>query len=216
MRNDSTLRLGPPHRSPTDGWLGTPELPAYRAGNVIARLDDLPGVDHDHLYFDLLLLDPAGQLQDNLSGPCGALERHESPEARSRFVRVVAELVRHAPSDDRGLTAAVPALTLVRERGVQTDRLVLAAQLLDDACEERAVIASLSHLLALSLGVDEATRTMADVVAKLGPDAAPINAAGLEAQVAHVVQTVGKLRARRYLRETIPFEMVASAEMLGV
>jgi len=58
---------------PLDGWLGTRELPGYRAGNVVAKLADLPQVDPDHLYFDLLLLDAKGQLRDNHSGPCHAL-----------------------------------------------------------------------------------------------------------------------------------------------
>ena len=75
MRNESALRRAPPHRPSTDGWLGTHELPGYRAGNVVARLDDLPEVDPHHLYFDLLLLDAAGHTQDNHSGPCFALAR---------------------------------------------------------------------------------------------------------------------------------------------
>ena len=62
MRNAPTLRL-----PPTDGWVGTPELPGSGVGNVIAKLDDLPLVDPDHLYFDLLLLDADGHTQDNHS-----------------------------------------------------------------------------------------------------------------------------------------------------
>lgn len=237
MRNDPPLRRAPPHRSPTDGWLGTRELPGYRAGNIVAKLDDLPEVDPDHLYFDLLLLDAGGHVEDNHSGPCYALARQRSLDDRSRFVRVVAELVRHAPGDARGLSAIGQALTLIRERGVEVDRLVLAAQLLDDVCSESAVVASLNHLLELSLGADEAPRAMCDVVVGLartsGFDAldadaqqAPaadfdsrvsrINNSGLAAQVSYIVRTTGKARARHYLRKVTDFELVPKPEMFGV
>jgi hypothetical protein len=239
MRNDPTLRPGPRHRSPTDGWLGTRELPGYRAGNVVAKLDDLPEVDSDHLYFDLLLLDAGGHTQDNHSGPCYALAREHPLDDRSRFVRVVAELVCHAPSDSHGLTALGRALTFIRERGVEADRLIAAAQLLDEACSERAVTESLNHVLELALGEEEARRTMCDVVLGLarnsgfGPfDADPassqvaapdfdsrvsdINNSGLAMQVFYVVRTIGKTRARRYLREVTDFEMVPKAEMFGI
>lgn len=237
MRNDPALRLAPPHRSTTDGWLGTRELPGYRAGNVVAKLDDLPKVDPDHLYFDLLLLDAGGQLQDNHSGPCHALARQQSLDERSRFVRVVAELVRHAPNDSRGLAAIGQVLTFIRERGVEVHRLVLAAQLLDDACSECAVVASLNHLLELSLGAEEAPRAMDDVVEKLARTSgfgsldadvpqrravdfdsrlSRINGSGLAAQVSFVVRIVGKARARRYLREVTDFEMVPTPDMFGV
>jgi hypothetical protein len=43
---------------------------------------------------------------------------------------VVAELVRHAPSEDRGLSAIGQALTYIRSGGVDSDSLILAAQLL--------------------------------------------------------------------------------------
>ena len=239
MRSETTLRADPPHQSVTDGWLGTRELPGYRAGNVVARLADLPEVDPQHLYFDLLLLDAGGQTQDNHSGPCYALARQQSLDERSRFVRVVAELVRHAPSDARGLTAIGKALTFIRERGVELDRLIAAAQLLDEACSERAVTESLNHVLELSLGLDEARRTMCDVVTDLArtsgfglldetaaspPQTTPdfdsrvsgINESGLATQVSYVVRTVGKARARHYLREVTYFEMVPKPEMFGV
>jgi hypothetical protein len=237
MRNDPTLRLGARHRSPTDGWLGTRELPGYRAGNVIARLDDLPQVDPDHLYFDLLLLDAGGQLQGTHSGPCYALARQRSFDERSRFVRVVAELVRHAPGDAGGLSGMGQVLSFIRQSGVEIDRLVLAARLLDAVCSERAVIESLNHLLELSLGAEEASREMCGVVSKLAcesgfasldtpgapaPDAdfesgvSRINGAGLPAQVSYVVRTIGKARARRYLRELIDFALVPTPEMFGV
>jgi hypothetical protein len=222
MRNDPTLRLSPPHRSPTDGWLGTRELPGYRAGNVVAMLDDLPEVDPHHLYFDLLLLDASGRIQDNHSGPCYALAHQHSLDERSRFVRMVAELVRHAPGDAPSLAAIGQALTFIRERGVEFDRLIAAAQLLDDVCSERAVAESLNHVLELSMGEDEARRAMCDVVVGLarssGVDSAvsDINDSGLAEQVSYVVRTVGKTRARHYLREVTDFEMVPKPDMFGV
>jgi hypothetical protein len=240
MRNDPTLRLSASHRSPTDGWLGTLELPGYRAGNVVARLDDLPEVDPHHLYFDLLLLDAGGHTQDNHSGPCYALAREHSIDERSRFVRVVAELVRHAPSDTRGLSAIGQALRFIRERGVETDLLIAAAQLLDDVCSEHAVTASLNQMLELSLGEEEARRTMCDVVVDLARTSgfghldtpltpiaqaldgdfdscvSGINNSGLAVQVSYVVRTVGKTRARHYLREITDFEMVPKPDMFGV
>ena len=239
MCNDPTLRMSSPHRSPTDGWLGTRELPGYRAGNVVVMLDDLPEVDSHHLYFDLLLLDAGGRIQDNHSGPCYALARQRSLDERSRFVRVVAELVRHAPGDARGLAAIGQVLIFIREHGVERDRLIAAAQLLDDVCSERAVADSLNHVLELSVGEEEARRAMCDVVVGLartsgfgpldtdpaGPQpAAPdfdsrvsgINNSGLAMQVSYVVRTVGKTRARHYLREVTDLEMVPKPDMFGV
>jgi hypothetical protein len=237
MRNHPALRPPEPHRSSTDGWLGTRELPGYRAGNIVARLGHLPEVDPDHLYFDLLLLDAGGRVEDSHSGPCHALARQCSLDERSRFVRVVAELVRHAPDYERGLSAIGQALTFIRERGVEPDRLVVAAQLLDAACSESAVVASLEHLLGLSLGAEEAPRTMCDVVVELarrsGFDAldadspqAPaadfdsrvscINNSGLAVQVSYVVRTMGKTRARHYLRKVTDFELIPKPDMFGV
>lgn len=163
-----TLHLS--RRLPTDGWVGTRELPGYRAGCVVVKLDDLPEVDPDHLYFDLLLLDGGGQPQQTHSGPCQALARAEPLDQRSRFVRVVAELVRHAPCEDRGLAAIAPALNFIRESGIEPERLATALQLLDNACSESAVIASLSDVLKLSLGEEEAHRALSDVVVKLVRD----------------------------------------------
>lgn len=230
---DRTL---PAHPS-TDGWLGTRELPGYRAGNVVARLSDLPSVDPQHLYFNLLLLGDDGQLQDLHSGPCPSVHRALTIDDRSRYVRVVAELVRHAPSDDRGLSALGQALSFVRERGIQGDRLMLAAQLLDDVSGEAAVVANLAHMLTLSLGDVEARREIDIVVGQLasGPtqaiqrlagrshaapavlaDAVPPGPAGLLAQVAWVVQRLGKSKARRYLRDKLDLALVPAPELLGV
>ena len=218
MHADAAPGATAPHRPPTDGWVGTRELPGYRAGNVVVKLDDLPGVAPDHFYFDLLLLGAGGRVEDTHSGPCGALARQRSLDERSRFVRVVAELLRHAPADERGLAAIGQVLSFIRERGVGADALVLAAQLLDDACSEGVVVASLNHLLELSLGAEEAQREMCDVVARLAqaPESGDINGGGLAAQVSYVVRTVGKARARRYLREGTAFKLVPTPEMFGV
>jgi len=237
MRNEPMLRRGSPPAPPTDGWLGTRELPGYRAGHVIAKLNDLPEVDPHHLYFDLLLLDARGYTEDNYSGPCVAVARHDPLEARSRFVRVVAELARHVRDDARGLSVLGRAVAFVRECGVAIDRLIPAAQLLDEACSERTVSDSLYHLLELSLGEAQASREMGRVVGDLarnsefgefhlGDTDVPtaqafddwvraINEGGLAAQVAYIVHTVGKTRARQYLREVIPLEMVPKPDIFG-
>jgi hypothetical protein len=238
MQVQTSFPMAPRWRRPGDGWLGAREFPGYRAGNVVARLDDLPEVYPDHLYFHVVLLDPDGHFQDNHSGPCYALARGDSPDERSRFVRVVAELVRHAPSEDRGLTAIGQALTFIRERGVETERLRLAAQLLDGVCTESAVVASLVDLLELTLGPEEAQRSLCDIVADVarrsglgalagreGDGAFPadldqavarINDRGLAAQVGFVAATVGKAHVRRYLRKAIDFELVPQPHMLGL
>ena len=218
MHADAAPRAAPAYRPPTDGWVGTRELPGYRAGNVVVKLDDMPGVAPDHFYFDLLLLGASGRVEDTHSGPCGALARQNSLDERSRFVRMVAELLRHSPADERGLAAIGQVLSFIRERGVGADALVLAAQLLDDACSEGVVVASLNHLLELSLGEEGAQREMCDVITKLAhaPQSGHINAAGLAAQVSYVVRTVGKARARRYLREGTAFKLVPTPEMFGV
>ena len=131
---------------------------------------------------------------------------------------MVAELLRHAPADDRGLAAIGQVLSFIRERGVGADALVLAAQLLDEACSEGVVVASLNHLLELSLGAEEAQREMCDVVARLAqaPESGGINGGGLAAQVSYVVRTVGKARARRYLREGTAVKLVPTPDMFGV
>lgn len=221
----------------TDGWVGPPDLPGYRAGNVVARLADLPSVYPDHLYFHLLLLDAAGELQDDHSGPCYALSRDQPLQERSRFVRVVAELVRHCPTLTGDLSPLGQTLSVIRQQGIDPDHLVLAARLLDEASTEQAVVLSLKQLLQLSLGDDEAHDVMCEVVSGLARRRAPpvadpaqraeahlavdsmagrINDAGLEAQLAYVVHTVGKSHARRYLREAVDFTLVPSPELFGV
>ncbi|HUG26562.1 hypothetical protein [Piscinibacter sp.] len=263
----------PALQPPVDGWVGTVELPGYRADRIVAKLDLLPEVDPDHLYFDLLLLDPQGRTQDNHSGPCLAMKRSLSLEERSCFVRVVAELVRHLAEEPRGLSGVARALAFIRENGVGMGRLVAAAQMLDEDCSERAVTRGLGHMLQLCLGADEAPTAMREVVAGLarssgfgaldapaplketpgrsqvsltpratkGPLVAlggltrsgrfggaqippplgfderveAINDSGLVSQVGYVVRTVGKSRARHFLRETTDFHLVPQPEMFG-
>lgn len=214
-----------------DRWLGTPNLPGYRAGDVVAKLDDLPDVDPHHLYFDLLLLDKDGRFLDNHSGTCLALARTRSLDERSRFVRVVAELARHVSMDPRGLAVVGQAVTLIRERGIETGGLVLAAQILDMCCNDDVVVASLMNLLEMSMGNDEAMRTMCEVVTTLARESGcdkteqdraleigvgSINGGGLKAQVSYVVRTVSKARARAYLREVTYFNLVPTPDLLGV
>jgi len=229
----------PSSRPPVDGWVGTLELPGYRAGNIVVKLDHLPEVDPDHLYFDLLLLDGDGRTQDNHSGPCRAMARSLSLEERSRFVRVVAELLRHIADEPRGLSAVTLALAFIREHGVGVGRLVAAAQMLDEACSARAVTHGLEHMLKLCLGADEARTAMCDVVAGLAQtsgfgaldtvgassvDPPPadfhrrvgaINDSGLASQVDYVVRTIGKGRARHFLRDATDFHLVPQPEMFG-
>jgi len=223
----------------SDGWIGTKELPGYRAGNIVAKLEELPAVGEHHLYFDLLLLDPVGHTEDNHSGRCYAIGHDPTLEQRSCFVRLVAELLRHASYEPHGLSPLSRALLYIREHGVGADRLGAAAQMLDDACSARTVTASLAHLLRLSLGEDDARLAMCGVVDKLaittGFDEVDlshgsliaasrafqrringINHGGLIQQMAYVVRMVGKGRARRYLRDATDFDMVPSPEMFGL
>jgi hypothetical protein len=240
MRDDTPLlRVAPFRRAPTDGWVGTLEYPGYRAGDVVAKLGHLPEVDPDHLYFDLLLLDSRGRTRDNHSGPCTAIGRTKPLEERSRFVRLVAELVRHVPDEIDDLSPIHPALTLLRQRGVGLEALVAAAQCLDEVGSEHAVVASLADLLSLYLGDEEACHTLADVVAGLarrrgassldavapfatgvpddvGTRVRELNQRGLAAQLTYVVRTVGKARARHYLRDVTDFDMVPGPDMFGV
>jgi hypothetical protein len=211
-----------PRPAASDGWIGTKELPGYRAGCVVAKLEDLPGVDAQHFYFDLLLLDARGRTQDTHSGPCRAMTHDHSLDDRSRFVRVVAELLRHAPDRTRGLAPLDPALAFIRDQGIDAGKLGVAAQLLDAACSEDAVVASLSDMLGLSLGTDEAHTVLCDVVRDFATSKAPhadvdgINAGGLTAQLAFLVHTLGKAKARSYLRKSTDFELLPNAAMLGL
>ncbi len=199
-----------------DGWIGTKELPGYRAGAVVVKLDRLPGVDADHLYLDVLLLDSMGRTQDNHSGPCPALGREPSLDERSAFVRVVAELLRPVLDDAPAVAALGQALTFLREQGVAPTRLVSAAQLLDAACSDAGVARSLHHVLIASLGEDEACAALRGALAKLPAPPARRDADDLPALVSDWVRSVGKAQARKLLRQAIDFALVPDAELLGI
>jgi hypothetical protein len=215
-----------------DGWRGSERLPGYRAGAVVVQLDDLPAVDAEHLYLDVMLLDDNGACLDHHSGTCAALGHGSRPVDRMRFVRVVAELVRHVPLDTRGLAPIGQALRLIRERGVEAAGLAIAAQLIDKFCDEDVIVASLMQALVLSLGSDEAPRRMRHVVTRLARESgfgelddgvlATTQSAGdgarqrLNAQVLYVVRTVSKVRARHYLREMTECTLIPTPDLLGV
>ena len=205
-----------------DGWLGTDEEPGYRAGSVVVKLADLPVVDDRHLYLDLLLLDADGRIADSHSGACPAMHRGVGAESRARFVRVVAELLRHAPDEERGLTSLNAALTTLREQGIDGARLALVTQQLDGACSEASLAASLTRVLVLSLGEDEARAALRPVLANLARSAQPGDMdwpdgdSELLRQVCCIIHTMGRARARRYLREVTDFELLPTAELLGL
>jgi len=211
-----------PRPPASDGWIGTKELPGYRAGSIVAKLEDLPNVDAQHFYLDVLQLDAGGRTQDTDSGPCQAMKRDHPLDERSRFVRVVAELLRHAPHETHGLAPLAQALAFIREQGIESDKLRVAAQLLDGACGEDAVAASLGDMLGMSLGYDEAHHVLCDVVRDLAKkhllraDAERINAGGQDAQLACLIRTLGKARARSYLRNLTDFDLLPNAEMFGL
>lgn len=197
-----------------DGWVGTRELPGYRAGAVIARLADLPAVDADHLYLDVLHLGEDGRIEETLSGTCLAMPRAQPLDARSRFVRVVAELLRHAADPRRGLAGVSAAIALLRDNGIEGAQLALAAQQLDAACSEDALAASLSHMLVLSLGEEEAADTLSSLLQRLLPSARAGDT--LLEQVGLLVRCVGRAQARRRLREATDFELLPTPELLGL
>jgi hypothetical protein len=208
--------------SASDGWVGTRELPGYRAGQVVVKLADLPGVAADHLYVDVLLLDGEGRTEDTNSGGCAAMHRRQPLEQRSRFVRVAAELLRHAPDVERGLASLGAPLAHIREQGIEGVHLAAAAQQLDVACSETALVASLAHMLVLSFGEDEAQAVMRGVLAKLArikvldEQNSLSNDAELTNQVGRVVRLLGKVRARRFLREATDFDLLPAAELFGL
>lgn len=208
--SESILHAGADH----DGWVGTKELPGYRAGRIVVRLAHLPGVDPEHLYFDLLLLDERGRAVDNHSGACPSLGIDPPLDERSRFVRVVAELLRHALDDAPSLAAVGPALTYIREQGVATANLVAAAQLLDSVSTDHGVARSLHDLLALSLGEDEAREVLRDVAHRIA-SGAPGDGPLIE-QVTDLVRRLGKTRVRRYLRDATDFALVPHPDMYRI
>lgn len=200
--------------SAEDGWLGTRELPGYRAGALIVRFADLPGVDAEHLYLDVLRLGDDGRIDETVSGACPAMPRTQPLDARSRFVRVVAELLRHAADARRGLAGLTPAIALLRENGIAGPQLAFAAQHLDAACSEDALAAALAHMLVLSLGEEEASATLDALLARLLPHA--VAGSELADQVGLLVRRVGRAQARRRLREATDFELLPTPELLGL
>jgi hypothetical protein len=152
------------------------------------------------------------------------LGAHSPLDERSRFVRLVAELVRHVVQQDRTLAGVDHALAIVCERGVDLYSLIEAAQAMDAAASERAVAASLCALLDHMLGEPEARRAVADVIAKLdAQDAAEVGtdllsqvATDLLSQVALVVRMAGKRQARRVLGDALYYELVPQAELYEV
>lgn len=199
---------------PDDGWIGTRELPGYRAGAVIVKLADLPGLAGEHFYLDVLCLGEHGRTEDNVSGPCPAMRRDQPLDTRSRFVRVVAELLRHAPDAQRGLSGLGTAIALLRDNGIEGPQLAIAVQQLDALCSEDALAASLGHMLVLSLGEDEARATLGTLLARLLPNARCDGA--LVEQVSLLVRRVGRAQARRRLREATDFELLPTPELLGL
>lgn len=197
-----------------DGWQGTRELPGYRAGAVIVRFADLPGVDAEHLYLDVLRLGEDGRIEETLSGTCPAMPRTQPLDARSRFVRVVAELLRHAVDGRRGLAGLGSAIALLRELGIEGPQLALATQQLDAACSEDALAASLAHMLVLSLGEEEASDTLQALLARLLPHAVP--GEELIDRVGLLVRRIGRAQARRRLREATDFALLPTPDLLGL
>ena len=88
------------------------------------------------------------------------------------------------------------------------------AQQLDAACSEDALAASLSHMLVLSLGEDEALVTLDALLARLLPRAQAGNS--LHEQVGLLVRRIGRAQARRRLREATDFDLLPTAELLGL
>lgn len=227
MKPADLQRVGAPPSVPhgdADGWVGTRELPGYRAGRIVVRLAELPVVDGQHLYFDLLLLDESGRTADSHSGPCPALPRSAPLDRRSAYVRIVAELFRHAPDEALGLAPLGPALALVRQYGIEPPLLAQAAQLLDRACRDEALVLQLVDMLELSVGREEAGEILAAAIGRLqrtalldGVDPAAGDAGqGLEAQVGCIVRGLGRARARAFLREVTDFELLPRPEMFGL
>ena len=215
----ATWRTAPHRSAALDGWMGTPQFPGYRAGSVIVRLSYLPQVAQQQLYLDVLLLDRNGRTCEALSGACSSLGIAASPDARSRFVCLIAELLRHAGDDERRFGAIAPAVAQLRELGVERAPLMAAAKVLDVACSEACVIDSLADMLEHSLGEDDAQRTAAEILDRLVRTRV-IHAGGpadgslaLKEQLAALVRGLGKHRIRHVLRMSTMFDLVPQVEM---
>jgi hypothetical protein len=219
---------GAPWRSPRhrahdlDGWLGTPEFPGYRAGRIVARLSSLPAVAPGQLYLDVLLLDSSGRTCDAVSGACASLSVTAPTEMRSRFVCVIAELLRHAGTEDGRFSAISAAVALLRELGVERAALMSAAKLLDVACGEAALVESLADMLELSLGEDEAPHNVAELLERLVRTrvmSEPLvhdDADSLRDLLLLLVRGLGKHRVRHVLRMGTDFDLVPQVTMYRV
>ncbi|TXC67315.1 hypothetical protein FSC37_21335 [Piscinibacter aquaticus] len=162
----------------------------------------------------MLRLGEHGRTEDNFSGPCPAMRRDLPLDTRSRFVRVVAELLRHAPDARRGSAGLGTAIALLRDNGIEGPQLAIATQQLDALCSEDALAASLAHMLVLSLGEDEARATLAALLGRLLPNTRCDGV--LAEQVLLLVRATGRVQARRRLREATDFELLPTPELLGL
>lgn len=206
----------------SDGWLGTPAFPGYRAGRIVARLSHLPHLAAGQLMLDVLLLDAAGRTQEAVSGPCTCLSINAPEDERSRFVCVCAELLRHAGNETGRFGAISTAVAMLREQGVDRAVLMSAARLLDLACSETTLVQSLADMLERCLGEEEARLTLAELLARLqrthvisAPTPVP-ESADLDELLRLLVQGLGKHRARHVLRMGTDFDLVPAFEMYRV
>lgn len=203
----------------SDGWLGTPEHPGYRAGRIVVRLADVPHIAPGHLYLDVLLLDAAGRTQEAASGVCSSLSCSAPNDERSRFVCVSAELLRHAGNEAGRFSAIAAAVGMLREQGVSRSVLMSAARLLDLACSEATLVNSLADVLERCLGQEDARDSVAEVLARLvrthviGVPMAVPESANLTDLLHLLVHGLGKHRARHVLRMGTDFDLVPALEM---
>ena len=188
-----------------DGWLGTRELPGYRAGALIVRFADLPGVDAEHLYLDVLRLGDDGRIDETVSGACPAMPRTQPLDARSRFVRVVGTAAprrRCAP----WLTGLGPAIALLRENGIEGPQLAYGGPAPRRGLQRRrAGRRARPHARAQPRrrrGLGHARRPAG------APAAACRGGSELADQVGLLVRRVGRAQARRRLREATDFELL--------
>lgn len=206
----------------SDGWLGTPAFPGYRAGRIVARLAHLPDLASGQLYLDVLVLDADGRTSEAVSGACACLSADAPDDERSRFVCISAELLRHAGHETGRFSAIAAAVAMLREQGVGRAVLMSAARLLDLACSETTLVHSLADMLERCLGEDEARHSVADVLTRLLRThviALPMtisDSAELHELLHLLIQGVGKHRARHLLRMGTDFDLVPALEMYRV
>lgn len=218
--SDAMPWRGPRHRpSHLDGWLGTPDFPGYRAGRIVVRLYAPAPVAPGLLYGEALLLDAQGKTCDALRGACACLPLSATIEARSRFVCMSAELLRHAADDVLRFDAMAQVAAQLREQGVGRAPLMAAARLLDVVSSEESVIESLADMLVSSFGEDEARPALDDIVARLirtrhvNQELRAPMAASLDEQLMLLVHGLGKHRVRHVLRMGSDFDLLPQIEM---